>query len=381
MANYKEYKKGSYTESDKLKDLNTQSEYWGNQALKEFQYDDFANSDRTVGYQNQYDNLVAPGDFSFAKQQGWDNIMNQILNREPFSYDVNGDALYQQYKDQYVTGGKMAMMDTMGQAAAMTGGYGNSYAQSVGQQAYQGYLQQLTDKIPELYSLALDKYNSEGEELYNRYGLYSDQYDKEYGQHRDSVADYQANRNHLADMITQSHGMDVDLYTANRDTALAENESANKIITDNRNYYADRAQQLADSEWGKYVDSESIAAKAIDMFNDTVYKNEQTRLAEAELAEKQRQYNTSLAESKEQNAKELAEQRRNNELNNTQPSTDADYATWDAMDWHYYFSWIRENEGQVEAEAELRAFNRDGFIPQEFQRVAASAVRGGNLGH
>ena len=225
------------------------------------------------------------------------------------------------------------------------------------------------------------KYNSEGEELYNRYGLYSDQYDKEYGQHRDSVADYQANRNHLADMITQSHGMDFDAYTANRDTALAENESGNKIITDNRNYYADLAQQLADSEWGKYVDNESIAAKAIDMYNDTVYKNEQTRLAEAELAEKQRQYNVSLAETKEQNAKELAEQRRDNELNNTEPNSPADYATWDAMDWHYYFSYIREWDGQEEAEAELRAFNRDGFIPQEFQRVAASAVRGGNMGH
>ena len=94
------------------------------------------------------------------------NTMNDIENREKFSYDVNGDALYQQYKDQYTTQGKLAMMDTMGQAAAMTGGYGNSYAQSVGQQAYQGYLQQLTDKIPELYQLALNKYNSEGEELY-----------------------------------------------------------------------------------------------------------------------------------------------------------------------------------------------------------------------
>lgn len=140
-----------------------------------------------------------PGDFSFSMQAGWDDVMNKILNREKFSYDLNGDALYQQYKDQYTTQGKLAMMDTMGQAAAMTGGYGNSYAQSAGQQAYQGYLQGLNDKIPELYQLALDKYNQEGQDLYNQYGLYADKYGQEYGEHRDSVSDYYTDLNYLTD--------------------------------------------------------------------------------------------------------------------------------------------------------------------------------------
>ena len=89
----------------------------------------------------------------------------QILNREDFSYDLNGDMLYQQYADQYTTQGKLASMDVAGQAAAMTGGYGNSYAQTEGQQAYQGYLQQLNEVVPELYGMALDKYNQEGLEL------------------------------------------------------------------------------------------------------------------------------------------------------------------------------------------------------------------------
>ena len=58
-----------------------------------------------------------------------EDIYDRIVNREKFSYDLNSDMLYQQYKDQYTLQGKLAMMDTMGQAAAMTGGYGNSYAQ------------------------------------------------------------------------------------------------------------------------------------------------------------------------------------------------------------------------------------------------------------
>lgn len=114
-----------------------------------------------------------------------DDTMNKIMNREKFSYDLNGDALWKTYKDQYQTGGKMAMMDTMGQAAALTGGYGNSYAQGVGQQAYQGYMQGLNDKIPELYQMALDSYNREGDALLQQYGLMADRESTDYGRYID----------------------------------------------------------------------------------------------------------------------------------------------------------------------------------------------------
>lgn len=128
------------------------------------------------------------------------DTMNAIENRKKFEYDLNGDMLYNQYKDQYTTQGKMAMMDTMGQAAALTGGYGNSYAQTVGQQTYQGYLQQLNDKVPELYQLALDQYNREGDEMYNRLSAYGNLYNTEYGEHRDAVADSKDELSHLTNL-------------------------------------------------------------------------------------------------------------------------------------------------------------------------------------
>ena len=143
------------------------------------------------------------------------DLYNQIVNRDKFSYDVNSDALYQQYKDQYVQQGKMAMQDTMGQAAALTGGYGSSYAQGVGQQAYQGYLQQLNDRVPELYDRALAQYNQEGQNMLNQYAMLGDMADDEYMKYRDSMSDYY---NRL-DMARQ----DVDTaynrgYTSNRDS-------------------------------------------------------------------------------------------------------------------------------------------------------------------
>lgn len=134
---------------------------------------DFAQSEGVKQNWENYNNIKSqtPGEADKTWFNKLIDTWNQIDNREKFSYDMNGDALYQQYKDQYTTQGKLAMMDTMGQAQAATGGYGNSYAQSVGQQAYQGYLQRLNDKVPELYKLALDQYNQEGQDLYNKAGL------------------------------------------------------------------------------------------------------------------------------------------------------------------------------------------------------------------
>ena len=122
---------------------------------------------------------------------------NKIINREKFSYDLNGDALYKQYKDRYIQQGKHAMMDTMGQAQAMTGGYGNSYAQTVGQQTYQGYLQGLNDQVPQLYQIALDKYTREGADMRDNMNMMMQQDNIDYGRYRDQLADQDAAFNKL----------------------------------------------------------------------------------------------------------------------------------------------------------------------------------------
>ena len=140
-----------------------------------------------------------PGEYQSSWQTQLNDTLQKILNREKFSYDLNGDMLYQQYKDQYTTQGKLASMDVMGQAAALTGGYGNSYAQTAGQQAYQGYLQQLNDRVPELYQLALNQYNAEGDEMYNQASLMAQMDEQDYGRHRDSVSDYYTDLANLKD--------------------------------------------------------------------------------------------------------------------------------------------------------------------------------------
>lgn len=118
------------------------------------------------------------------------DIFTRITNREPFQYDVNADPIYQAQKDRFVQGGKLAMRDTMGRAAALTGGYGNTYAQGVGQQAYDAQLQGLTDVIPELYGMAYDMYKDKGDDLLTEYGLLGDMRDTEYNRFRDQLSDW-----------------------------------------------------------------------------------------------------------------------------------------------------------------------------------------------
>ena len=137
-----------------------------------------------------------------------EDALGKILNRDPFTYNLNADPLYNQYKDQYIRGGKLAMQDTMGQAAALTGGYGNSYASTAGNQAYQGYLTGLNDKVPDLYSLALSKFNAEGDAMRDNLGLLQGMQDQEYAQYERKLADYRADLDRLDALFSESQKYD-----------------------------------------------------------------------------------------------------------------------------------------------------------------------------
>lgn len=128
----------------------------------------------TNGYQSKWDDQI-------------NDIFGKIQNREPFKYDVNADALYEQYKNQYINNGRLAMEDTIGQAATLTGGYDNSYAHSIGQQTYNRYLEGLNDRVPELYQIALERYMNEGDDLMKEYGLLVDRDNLDYGRYQDAA--------------------------------------------------------------------------------------------------------------------------------------------------------------------------------------------------
>ena len=113
------------------------------------------------------------------------SLYEKIVNRPAFHYEAESDPLYGMYRDRYVREGSLAMRDTVGRSAALTGGYGSSYAQSVGQQQYDAYLQKLGDVMPELYGAAFKRWQAEGEALSNQLGQASALAQKEYGRKKD----------------------------------------------------------------------------------------------------------------------------------------------------------------------------------------------------
>ena len=164
--------------------------------------------------------------------------LEAILAGKDFKYDLNGDMLYQQYKDMYTNQAKMAMADTMGQAAAMTGGYGNSYAQTVGQQMYQQQMQGLNDKIPELYQMALDKHNMERQTMLDEYSLLADAENREYSKFMDEYNQWLGNRDYLANNYYNERNFDYTKYADDKsyDYAASRDAAADKLASENAAY-------------------------------------------------------------------------------------------------------------------------------------------------
>ena len=113
-----------------------------------------------------------------------DELYAAITGRKAFSYNPGADPLYRAAAESAAQNGRLAMRDTMGQAAALTGGYGSSYAQRVGQQQYDEYLRSLSEALPQYYGLAYRRYSDEGEALRGAYDL-------AYARSRDRIADEQ----------------------------------------------------------------------------------------------------------------------------------------------------------------------------------------------
>ena len=254
----------------------------------DWQYDDYEESEFVKQYRNDLNNhdLLKPGEYQSKYIGLADEVLNNYMNREKFSYDLNGDALYQQYKDKFMTQGKLASQDVTAQAAAMTGGYGNSYAANVGNQAYQASLQNLNDVVPQLYQMAYDRYNQEGQEMLNQYGLLTDRDSIDYGRYRDSVSDWTAERDYLANRYNNERTYDYNVYSDNRNFDYG-------VYSDSRNF-----------AYNKYSDDRTLAYNTWDSDRTLAYNEYRNAIADEQwektFNEGVRQYNETLAENKRQ---------------------------------------------------------------------------------
>ena len=162
----------------------------------------------------QYMNMFnsQPGAYQSKWQPQMEELYGKLANRPDFTYDMNADVLYQQLKDQYVKSGQLGMMNTMGQASALTGGYGNSYAQTAGQQTFDASMQDLNNNIPALYDRAYGQYQDQGNQMAQQFGMAGQMEGIDYGKYRDAMGDWQWGTGTALDQYNQERGFDYGQY-------------------------------------------------------------------------------------------------------------------------------------------------------------------------
>lgn len=160
------------------------------------------------------------------------SLRESILNPTGFSYDPTTDPVYLQYAEEAQKAAKLGMEDAMGQAAALSGGFGNSYAQMVGQQVYNEKMNSVNDIIPELEQNAYNRYQDEIDIQRDNYEMLSNQEANDYDR----------------------YFSEMDIYNSNLDRAY------NEMISERE---SEAASAQAEFEYDKWLDEMGIKEREL----------------------------------------------------------------------------------------------------------------------
>ena len=213
-----------------------------------------------------------------------ESILQQIQNPEGFKYEFNGDNQFKYLADLYTNQGRQASLDAQGQAAALTGGYGNSYGALAGAQAYQQHLLGLYDRGIDLQGQAYQRYADQRGDLYNQMGALQGADETEYGRNRDAMADWRQDVANAQNAYQDERNFGYTQYTDALDNAtrMAQMENADYRATEDA-AYRDKAFDQSVNEF------------AANNQLEWAQLEEKQRQFDANLSEEQRQYNQNQA--------------------------------------------------------------------------------------
>lgn len=157
-----------YSDADELSRLrNERSAKALNIGMSQYANDDFARSvdEYIAGLRSKQAVTAQAPTYTPVYQDQLRTLAEQLLSRDPFSYDPATDPLYSSYKKQYTREGQRASADALAQAASMTGGMPSTAAVAAATQAGDYYAAKMADIIPELYQLAYSMYQDEGDQM------------------------------------------------------------------------------------------------------------------------------------------------------------------------------------------------------------------------
>ena len=222
-------------------------------------------------YLSEWGDAKAPEYAGDPYQALRDQYLQNAANME-WNYNPDTDPVWQAYQKQYRREGQRATEDTLGRYAAMTGGMPSTAAVTAASQAGDYYASLLSDKLPEVYQQAYnrylqeyqrqlglsDAYNQYGQTDYNRYLDQLGQFNKDrnfaYGAARDNQSlgrqQTEDQYSRYLDALKQANYEDETAYNRYRDTISDQRydqEWAQKLRA-----YADEQNWKA-TEWQQYL--------------------------------------------------------------------------------------------------------------------------------
>lgn len=215
-------------------------------------------------------NKIQSGKTSYSDQVK--DMIAQIQGRDKFSYDVDNDPLFQQALASAMSSGKQAMQDTIGQASALTGGYGSTYATTAGNQAYNGFIEDAYDNLSQYYQMALEAYQMEGDEMYRQLGMLNEADATEYNR---NITAYDATYQHRNQMYNEAYQIFRDNKADLLNSANLKLTEHGQLVSDAMNYYnvaSDNANTLYNREYQSWADEVNQAQQYAQMLNNEYWK-------------------------------------------------------------------------------------------------------------
>ena len=252
---------------------------------------------QAMAYTNQLLEQLSSGRTSYTDQIN--DLMNKIQNREDFEYDVDKDQLFQQALSSAMRSGQSAMQDTIGQASALTGGYGSTYATSAGNQAYNAFIEDAYNNLPEYYQMAMEAYQMEGQDMYNQLGMLRDADNSEYQRMYNSWDANFKNAQNIWDKDFSTWEASVNQAYNSANLQLAERgqqvDEAYKLYSANMDMYQTMYTQAYDN-WKSIVD-QAQALVGIEQTDHWNNKNFDYQVERDKVADEQWQKSYNLQAS------------------------------------------------------------------------------------
>ena len=218
----------------------------------------------------------------------------QELQGKKFNYSLNGDAFFNALKDSKMQAAKQASLDAMGQAAGLTGGYGNSAAQLAANQVYQQNLLSLNDDAMDAYRLALQQFQMEQQGMGDQFGRLLQMENADYGKYRDTVSDFNTERGYLTDLYNTEEERGYNRYMNDLDyyTKLAQIENADYRSEQERQEAIRQFQMQYEADQAKFNWQKDVDQRDYD--RGVLESDRNYALQQQQLQEQIRQFEASL---------------------------------------------------------------------------------------